>query len=117
MLTKNLDEIFNELVDLMRESIEFTPDKESYDFDFIFEDYGFSIEGHGEVGGTWYEEGDGYMTPRESYLRYGWGRLDELTITHCDEETGEETEITEEMIDKISERLQDDLSMYMKEYE
>ena len=116
MIAKTLDETFDELVANMCDSIELGANDEDSSFSFYYEDYGYLIEGSGRVGGNWCEDGDGYWTPREYYLKYGWGYLDELTITHYDEETDEETEFPDEIVNGIFSRLDKELSRYMKNY-
>ena len=116
MITKTLDEIFNEIADKMYDSIELSAYDEENSFSFCYEEHGYCIEGSGSVGGDWYEDGDGYWTPREYYLKHGGGNLDKLSITHYDEETDEETEIPEKIVNDISNRLDKKLSNYMKNY-
>ena len=116
MTTKSLDEIFDDVALKMCESIELSAYDGDTSFGFCYEEHGYSIEGSGRVGGDWYEEGDGYWEPRENYLENGWGYLNELSITHIDEETDEETEFTEDTVKDITKRLDKELSEFMKHY-
>lgn len=116
MITKTLDEIFDEIAENMCDNIEFSAYDEDTSFSFCYEEHGYYIEGSGIVGGDWYEDGDGYWAPREYYLKYGWGYLNELSITHYDEETDEETEFPDEVVNDIFGRLDKELSDYMKSY-
>lgn len=116
MITRTLDEIFDEISSQMCESIELSTYEDDSLFSFYYEDHGYIIEGSGIVGGNWYDAGDGYWTPRECYLTNGWGKVNVLTITHFDEETEEESEFSEEVIQNISERLENQLSRYMNKY-
>ena len=116
MTTENLDNIFNQIVETMCESIEFNVYDEDKSFSFCYDENGFYIEGSGIVGGDWHVDGDGYFEPREYQLKYGRGNLEDLSITHYDEETGEETEIADDFVNEIKKRLDKALSEYMSNY-
>lgn len=116
MTPKNLDEIFNEIVETMCESIELNVYDEDTSFSFCYDDNGFYIEGAGTVGGDWDCDGDGYWEPREYHLKYGYGDLEDLSITQYDDETGDEIEIADDTVNEFQKRLDKELSKYMRNY-
>ena len=75
MTTKTLDEIFDEVAQYMCSRVELSAYDEQDAFSFSYDGHGYYIEGSGRVGGDWYSDGDGYWTPREYYLKNGWGYL------------------------------------------
>lgn len=62
---------------------------------FCYEEDGWLIEVSYECCGEWdYDPGD-YWTPSSCNLRRAWGEVTEITATHYDEDTDEETEFNE----------------------
>lgn len=111
---RTLDEIFNEVVDNMISSIDMDVHDDESDISFSYDDNGYVIEGSGVVSGSWYQDGDGYWTPCEYYLKYGSGSLNDLSITCYDEDV--EVKVSDEDVQNFLVRLEKELNTYMENY-
>ena len=115
--TPNLESIYSELSEYIRDSVELGTYDDESKFDFCFEKYGYTVEGSGHVGGDWKDNGnDGWNDPLDYYLENGWGCIDDLEVYYTDPETGEEACFEENIISKLRSRLEEDLEDYMSDY-
>lgn len=68
---------------------------------FYYEEDGWYIEVSYECSGEWvYERGD-YWTPSVSYLTEARGEVTEIICNHYDDETGDETDFTDEDLNEL----------------
>ncbi len=102
---KSLEYIFDKVSETMIASID--PDADGkQSFSFAFEDDDYRVEGEGWVDMESEPTGDGYVTPT-MYVVKGCSRLNELTITYCDEDENiqsmneDEVECFRKMLDEI----------------
>lgn len=72
---------------------------------FCYEEDGWFIEVTYECCGEWDNDPGDYWTPPSSNLRKAWGEVTEITASHYDEDTGEETEFSEEDLCELWEEL------------
>lgn len=75
------------------------------------------IEGNGCIGGCWCESGDGYISPVSTYLRYGTGSIEDITIKLYNEELVDGIDIDESITNEIYHRLDDEVYDYMRTYQ
>lgn len=61
-----------------------------------YEKDGWLIEIYYDCCGEWDNDPGDYWTPPSSDLRRAWGEVTEITATHYDEDTDEESEFSEE---------------------
>lgn len=119
---EDLKNLFPILVDYVREndhrigSCYYEQDEDGwglccdYENNYVcYEEDGWYIEISYKCAGTWCEDGDGYWTPRETYLKSASGGVEEITATHYDEETGEETEFDDDDLDELYRRINKEL--------
>lgn len=66
-----------------------------------YEEDGWLIEITYECCGEWDIDSGDYWTPPSSELRKAWGEVTEITATHYDEETGEDTEFNDDDVKEL----------------
>lgn len=66
-----------------------------------YEEDGWLIEISYKCAGDWDEDPGDYWTPPSCDLRRAWGEVIEITAYHCDEETEEETEFSEDDLSEL----------------
>jgi len=76
---------------------------------FCYEEYGWLIEVTYECCGEWDCDPGDYWTPPSCDLRRAWGEVTEITATHYDEETDEETEFEEKDLKELWEAIDEAL--------
>ncbi|MCM1337725.1 MAG: hypothetical protein NC187_08165 [Candidatus Amulumruptor caecigallinarius] len=70
-----------------------------------YEGDGWYIEVYYQCSGEWeYDPGD-YWTPSSSDLRKAWGEVTEITASHYDDETGEESEFSGDDLTELWQEL------------
>lgn len=72
---------------------------------FCYEEDGWFIEVTYECCGEWDNDPGDYWTPPSSNLRKAWGEVTEITASHYDEDTDEESEFSEEDLCELWEEL------------
>lgn len=72
---------------------------------FCYEEDGWFIEVTYECCGEWDNDPGDYWTSPSSNLRKAWGEVTEITASHYDEDTDEESEFSEEDLCELWEEL------------
>lgn len=72
---------------------------------FCYEEDGWFIEVTYECCGEWDNDPGDYWTPPSSNLRKAWGEVKEISASHYDEDTDEESEFSEEDLCELWEEL------------
>ncbi len=67
----------------------------------FYEEDGWLIEVVYQCCGEWEIEKGDYWNPQSYDLRKAWGEVTEITASHYDEETGEETEFKDKDLDEL----------------
>lgn len=68
---------------------------------FCYEEDGWFIEVTYECCGEWNNDPGDYMTPPSCDLRKAWGEVTEITASHYDEDTDEESEFSEDDVKEL----------------
>ena len=76
---------------------------------FCYEEDGWLIEVTYECCGEWDNDPGDYWTPPSCDLRRAWGEVTEITATHYDEDIDEESEFSEEDVNKLWIALDEEL--------
>lgn len=76
---------------------------------FIYEEDGWCIEINYECCGEFSNDPGDYWTPPCYDLIRAWGEVSEITAYHYDEETGDETEFSEEELAEFFEPFNEEL--------
>ena len=74
-----------------------------------YEEDGWLIEVTYECCGEWDNDPGDYWTPPSCDLRRAWGEVTEITATHYDEDIDEESEFSEEDVNKLWIALDEEL--------
>ncbi len=74
-----------------------------------YEEDGWLIEVTYECCGEWDNDHGDYWTPPSCDLRRAWGEVTEITATHYDEDIDEESEFSEEDVNKLWIALDEEL--------
>lgn len=74
-----------------------------------YEEDGWLIEVTYECCGEWDNDPGDYWTPPSCVLRRAWGEVTEITATHYHEDTDEESEFSEEDVNKLWIALDEEL--------
>lgn len=111
----------DEIIDDMFKRCDLSVDESSKPIYFGFEieqpdDILYIIEGRGEIGGDWYDSGDGYNTPLDPYVVNGRGEVHEIKITKMNNDTGEESQVDSSIEEWLRIHLDDELMKYMRDY-
>lgn len=80
--------------------------EDDYDEDWAdnyvcYDEDGWCIEISYKCIGDWACDSGDYWTPPSSDLKRAWGEVTELTASHYDDDTDEETEFTEDELNEI----------------
>lgn len=74
----------------------------NYESNYVcYEEDGWLIEISYKCAGDWDEDPGDYWTPSSRDLRRAWGEVTEITATHYDEETDEETEFCDDELNEL----------------
>lgn len=76
---------------------------------FCYEEDGWLIEVTYECCGEWDNDPGDYLTPPSCDLRRAWGEVTEITATHYDEDTDEESEFSDEDVKILWSALDEEL--------
>lgn len=68
---------------------------------FCYEEDGWFIEVTYECCGEWDNDPGDYWTPPSCDLRKAWGEVTEITASHYDKDTDEETEFSEDDVKEL----------------
>jgi len=68
---------------------------------FCYEEDGWLIEVTYECCGEWDNDPGDYWTPPSCDLRKAWGEVTEITASHYDEDTDEETEFSDDDVKEL----------------
>lgn len=74
-----------------------------------YEEDGWLIEISYECCGEWDNDPGDYWTPPSSDLRRAWGEVTEITASHYDEDTDEETEFSDDDLNVLWGALDEEL--------
>lgn len=74
-----------------------------------YEEDGWLIDVTYECCGEWDNDPGDYWTPPNCDLRRAWGEVTEITVSHYDEITDEESEFSKEDVNKLWEALDEEL--------
>lgn len=74
---------------------------DTYSNNFIYEEDGWSIVVTYECCGEWSNDPGDYLTPPSSDLKRAWGEVKEITASHYDDDTDEESEFSKEDLNEL----------------
>ncbi len=81
------DIIFPCVCQAMTEAVDLPAGQEHSTLSFVYDENGYTFEGHGSVSGQWSYCGDGYDEPYSANLHAGCGSIDTLHVEHYDDDT------------------------------
>lgn len=109
-----LDDIFPAITQSMTDSMAFSAYDDYGTVCFCFDGYGYIIRGSGYITGKWREYGDGRSAPKEYALTSFKASIDNLTVLHVNEVTGDEIPVPDIAIKHLWYRLEDTLIKHIK---
>lgn len=118
--TVNLKDFFDAILDNAADGAEVgaicRDDYDSATNSIYFENDDFMVEGSFSASGYYQETGDGYWTPRETYVTGVSVSVDELTVYQYNPETEDfDIEVDDKVVNELSAYLEKHLPGYLED--
>lgn len=118
--TVNLKDFFDAILDNAADGAEVgaicRDDYDSATNSIYFENDDFMVEGSFSASGYYHETGDGYWTPRETYVTGVSVSVDELTVYQYNPETEDfDIEVDDKVVNELSAYLEKHLPGYLED--
>lgn len=112
---KNLKEHYSDILEACKGCAEVGDEDDPISTGLCYEEDGISIEMSFLASGRYYEDGDGYDTPRDTYLGNVRVSVEEITGTYILNDDGDEEDIPDIELNELSAYIEKELPSLLED--